>query len=139
MMKATLITLTLSVLLVSCVQVPKPLRGEFSQITPQNYAENPEQNLAVRWTGMVIEVENKSRSSCLTVIGKVANEFGRPSHRYRMDTGRFIACKGQFLDPEQFKGKAITITGTVTGVLDRKVGEHSYRYPMVDTKVIYVW
>lgn len=138
-MKAMIITLSLSVLLAACVQVPKPLQGEFSQITPQNYAAKPQPDLAVRWTGVVIDVENKNQASCLTVIGKVANEMGRPSYRYRMDTGRFIACKPQFLDPEQFKGKAITITGTAKTVVEKKVGEHNYRYPLVDSKVIYVW
>jgi outer membrane lipoprotein len=134
---ALLVTATL---LIGCSsQPPKPLRGQFSDISPKAYQQNPISNLSIRWTGFVIDVENQSDHSCLTIIGKVADELGRPSKRVRADLGRFIACKPIFLESKSFLDKPVTITGSVKRLVTKKIDEMDYAYPLVDAKVIYVW
>lgn len=133
------IILLLAVMLTACIQPPKPLRGTFSDISPEAYQKNPVNNLNVRWTGFVVAVDNKEKHSCLTIIAKVPDEYARPSKRVRMDKGRFIACKPKFLEPASFKNKAVTITGAVKRLVTKKLDEMDYQYPLVDAQVIYVW
>jgi len=126
-------------LLTACVQPPQPLRGTFSDISPNSYKTHPVENLNIRWTGFVIDVENKKDHSCLTITAKVADEVGRPSRSMRIDQGRFIACKPTFLEPQSFLKRAVTITGPVKRVVSKPLDEMDYQYPLVDAKVIYVW
>lgn len=134
-----LITLLTLLLLTGCIQPPKPLRGEYADISPKAYQTNPIENLNVRWTGFVIDVENKENHSCLTMIAKVPDVQAKPSRRIRVDQGRFIACKPTFIEPESFLKKPVTITGQVKKMIRKKIDELEYNYPLVDAKVIYVW
>ncbi len=135
-----LLTITLSTLLLSaCVQPPQPLRGNFSDISPRAYQTKPIKDLNIRWTGFVVDVENTEKHSCLTIRAKVADEVGRPSRRVRIDQGRFIACKPTFLEPASFMRKAVTVTGQVKRMVNKKIGELDYAHPLVDARVIYVW
>ncbi len=128
-------TLTLA----ACIQPPKPLRGEYSDISPQAYQKTPKNNLNIRWTGFVIDVDNKTEHSCLTIIAKVPDEQAKPSRRIRVDKGRFIACKPTFLEPESFMKKPVTVTGKAKRLITKKIDELEYQYPLVDAHVIYVW
>jgi len=132
--------LIISLILTGCsVQPPKPLQGQFSDLSPDTYKLNPIENLNIRWTGFVIDVENNKEHSCLTIVAKVPDQVARPSKRIRIDQGRFIACKPQFLEPESMLKKAVTVTGPVKRLVNKKVDEMNYQYPLVDAKVIYVW
>ena len=126
-------------LLSACVQPPKPLRGEFANISPKAYQQNPQADLAVRWTGFVVDVDNHANSSCLIVRAKVPNEMAKPSYRYRVDQGRFIACKPTFLEPASFINKPVTVTGKARRLVHKKIDEYDYAYPLVDAAVIFVW
>ena len=131
----TLVALTLT----ACIQPPKPLRGEFSDISPKTYQTNPIDNLNIRWTGFVVNVENNDNHSCLTIRAKVPDAVARPSKQVRVDQGRFIACKPTFLEPESFLRKPVTVTGQVKRMVTKKIGELDYNYPLVDAAVIYIW
>ncbi len=135
----TIATTLFALTLTACVQPPQPLRGEFSDISPASYQQNPIENLNIRWTGFVVDVENKAQHSCLTIMAKVPDELARPSRRIRVDQGRFIACKPKFLEPEFFMKKPVTITGTVKRLVNKKIDELDYAHPLVDAAVIYVW
>jgi outer membrane lipoprotein len=134
-----IITPLILLTLTACVQPPKPLRGEFSDVSPEAYQANPVKDLVVRWTGFVVEVENKNDHSCLTIMAKVPDQLSRPSKRIRLDQGRFMACKPKFLEPAFFRNKAVTITGPVKKLVNKKLDEMDYAYPLVDAQVIYVW
>ena len=138
MIKRTVI-LAIIVTLTACVQPPRPLRGSFSDISPKAYQQKPVKDLLIRWTGFVIDVENKADHSCLTIMAKVSDMMAKPSRNIRLDLGRFIACKPNFLEPEFFKHKAVTITGPVKKLVNKKIDELDYAYPLVDAEVIYVW
>ena len=123
----------------ACMQPPQPLRGEFSDVSPKAYQANPIKDLNVRWTGFVVNVENTEEHSCLIIRAKVADEVARPSKRVRVDQGRFIACKPTFLEPMSFMRKPVTVTGQVKRMVNKKIDELDYNYPLVDAQVIYVW
>src|SRR6185437_7046096 len=54
--------------------------------------------------------------------------------------GRFVACKQGFYDPEVFaKGREITVTGSLDGTVQHKIGEYDYTYPRVAANTIYLW
>ncbi len=120
-------------------QPPKPLRGEFSNMSPQQYQATPVADLKIRWTGIVIDVENKPDHSCLIIMAKVPNQYARPSYENRIDLGRFIACKSTFIEPANFKNKAVTVTGRVKQLVVKKIDELDYSYPLVDADIIYLW
>ena len=125
--------------LTACIQPPKPLRGEYSDVSPVAYQKNPIENLNVRWTGFVVNVDNKEDHSCLTVVAKVPDKVARPSKRIRVDQGRFIACKTTYLEPNSMLKKPVTITGVVKRMVNKKIDELDYPHPLVDAQVIYVW
>lgn len=108
-------------------------------MTPAQYVNKPQKNTPVRWTGFVASVENHEQHSCLNVVGKVADSHGKPSRTIRIGTGRFVACKAQFLDPELFNKKPVTVTGQAKKVIQKTVGKHKLSQPLVDAQVIYVW
>ena len=126
-------------LLNACAQPPKPLRGEFDDISPTKFVKNPLENSHIRWTGFVVDVENHEKHSCLNIAGKIPDAYAKPSRQKRQGTGRFLACKPQFLDPQLFNNKPVTVVGYAKKVIQRTIGDHNLSQPLVDAQVIYVW
>ena len=126
-------------IIASCAQPPKPLRGEFSSIKPNEYINQPQDHIFIRWTGFVVSVENHKNHSCLNILSKIPDSYAKPSRHNSVSTGRFLACKPQFLDPTQFNKKPVTVIGHTKKVIERTVGEHQLKQPLVDASVIYVW
>ena len=135
----TLLVSILCLSLVSCAKPPKPLRGEFLALSPSEFVKSPQINSKVRWTGFVVNVENHEEHSCLNILGKIPDAYGKPSRNKRQGTGRFLACKAQFLDPDLFSKKPVTVIGHAKKIIQRTVGKHEVSQPLVDAQVIYVW
>ncbi len=135
------ISLSLLVLtLAACVNTPKQLRGEFSEVDPITYSENPIPNTPVRWGGTIIKTTPGKEETCIEVLGKRTDRSGRPLLRDKYTTGRFMACKPGFYDPAIYKpDRRITVKGWANGVVEGTVGEHTYLYPKVDAETFYLW
>ncbi len=126
--------------LAACVNTPKQLRGEFSDIDPLTYQHNPIPNTPVRWGGIIIKTTPKQEETCIEILGKKTDKSGRPRLQDKYTTGRFIACKPGFYDPAIYKpDRRITVKGVANGLIDGKVGEHPYKYPKVDADTFYLW
>lgn len=122
--------------LAACVTVPKPLVGDYANSKPAAAANNGER---VRWGGEIIRVDTTANRSCFEILGRELDDSARPRRRDE-SAGRFLACRNGFYDPEVFtKGREVTVTGTLAGSEERKVGDYDYRYPRVDADVIYLW
>lgn len=120
----------------ACATVPKPLQGEYASTKPAAASNGGER---VRWGGEIIRVETTADRSCFEILGRELDDSARPRRRDE-SAGRFLACRNGFYDPEVFtKGREVTVTGTLDGSEERKVGEYDYRYPRVDADVIYLW
>ena len=128
-----------ALLLAGCVTAPKPLQGTYAPLQPADVARSGATGDMVRWGGRIVRVDPLAAQSCFEIVGVRLGPDGQPQERDQSE-GRFIACRGGFYDPEVFQpGREITITGTVTGFEDRKVGDYDYRYPSDAAEVVYLW
>ncbi len=134
-------TLATLPLFAACASVPKPLTGDFAPVTASSVTESGRNGDAVRWGGLVVEVEPEAERTCLQILSRPLSEIARPSARDRdQSEGRFLACRAGFYDPEVFtRGREVTITGRVVGSTERSVGEYRYVMPEVAADVIYLW
>ncbi len=123
----------------ACATGPAPLRGQFSTITPTDATKMAANKELVRWGGRIIEVKPQSDRTCFEIVGAPLTSSGRPVDR-DISIGRFIACRAGFYDPAIFtKDREMSIVGELTGHQDGKIGQASYRYPIVDAGVVYLW
>ncbi len=129
-----------SLLLGACASLPKPLRGEAVAITPTEARTAGRTGLPVRWGGRIVETRPLADRTCFDMIGSRLDAEGRPEHMTDQGNGRFIACKEGFYDPALFlQNRELTISGTIDGFEERRIGEYAYRMPRVAADVIYLW
>jgi len=128
------------VLLAACVSPPKPLRGEYTAITPHGAVESDATGLMVRWGGRIVEVEPGPNQTCFEMLSTRLGDTGRPVWGSDQSGGRFIACRTGFYDPAVFEvNREVTFTGPVVGYETRRIGEYDYRFPKVAADVVYLW
>lgn len=129
-------------LLSACVTTPEPLRGEYPAIPPENVSRSVDDaglGQAVRWGGTIIAAEPESDRTCVEILSKPLDDIMRPVDQDQ-STGRFVACKNRFLDPEVFaQGRELTIIGELQRLDTRQIGEFDYRYPVVEADILYLW
>ena len=127
-------------LLAACATVPQPLQGNFAPVTSTGAQQGGANGTQVRWGGDIISTEPGQQSTCFYVLGRQLDDQARPIRDNTNTQGRFVACRAGFYDPEVFKpGREITVTGTLQGVVSRKVGDYDYAYPRVEANVVYLW
>jgi len=96
-------------------------------------------NQYVRWGGKIISVENKENSTWIEILASPLNRYGQPGSNTDYE-GRFIARVDGFLDPEHYsKDRYLTIFGTIESEFVKRIDDHPYSYPLVNTKVYYLW
>lgn len=123
----------------ACATIPQPLAGDFPATTPNTAHGAGAEGARVRWGGELILTEPEQQQTCFYVLSHELDKQARPKEG-GISTGRFVACKDGFYEPEEFaKGREITVTGTVHGTITRKVGEYDYTYPRVVADTIYLW
>lgn len=126
-------------LLSACVSGPKPLRGEFSNLSPTQASKENTVNAKVRWGGRIVSVNNQTDRTCFEIVATYLGVGARPRTTDTSE-GRFIACRNGFYDPAVFKaGREITVTGAIVKFENGKVGEYDYRYPVLTADVVYLW
>jgi outer membrane lipoprotein len=139
MIKKIILFFSISVYLASCSSIPKVLQGDYSPLTPYQAKQQHITMEAVRWSGQIIQVINDENKTCFVVVSSETDSSLRPKRMIPKNGGRFIACKAEFLEPEAFADKLVTITGTLSQYTTEKVGEYDYEYPVVSTDKIYIW
>jgi outer membrane lipoprotein len=138
MVRVTLF-LALSAALCACASAPQPLQGQFAPLQPEQAAAEQRVGEQVRWGGRIVEVRTEKLRSCFEVVGAPLDAAGRP-RRVDRSTGRFIACRSGFYEPQVFAaGRELTISGRIDGFETRPVGEYDYTYPRVAAEVVYLW
>jgi len=122
----------------ACTTIPEQLQGTYSEISPAR-VEPSVYGSSVLWGGVIIDAKNKQENTCFEILSREMDKYRRPLVEDRT-SGRFIACKPGFHDPEVFaKGREVTITGTIRNVEARQIDEFSYRYPVLDIDELVLW
>lgn len=125
-------------ILSACTSIPEQLKGEYTPLVPERTSDQ-DMETAVRWGGVVLETRPESDFTCFEILSKALEKSMRPQNSDQ-SSGRFIACKPGFYDPEVFeKGREVTLTGEVIHIDVRKVGEYDYHFPVVDIEFLSLW
>lgn len=129
----------LATVLCACATAPPALQGQYSTLQPEQAAAEQRIGEHVRWGGRIVEVRTEKLRSCFEVVGAPLDASGRP-RRVDRSTGRFIACRSGFYEPQVFaRGRELTISGRIDGFETRPVGEFDYRYPHVAADEVHLW
>jgi outer membrane lipoprotein len=124
----------------ACASAPKPIRGEFSTLSPEQASQQGTPGATVRWGGSLIAVEPEASRTCFTVLSRPLRSDGKPQLKREVTDGRFIACRSGFYDPALFaEGRDVTFTGQIGGFERRAIGSYEFNYPRLDADVVYLW
>lgn len=122
-----------------CATIPQPLQGNYAPVS-LNAARSSTSATSVRWGGKIIQTEPRQQQTCFFVLAQPLDSQARPERGNEDSLGRFVACKQGFYDPEVFrKDREITVTGTLAGTIQHKIGEFDYTYPKVEANNVYLW
>jgi outer membrane lipoprotein len=103
----------------------------------QNFANY--KNAKVRWGGVIIDVENEQHFSLVQVLSYPLNSYGRPNLD-EPNEGRFLIKSADFLDPAVYKKDTeLTVAGTLSEEVERKVGNKPLRFPVIEANVVHLW
>ena len=123
-----------------CATIPQPLQGNYAPVSLESARSGTATAAPVRWGGQIIQTEPREQQTCFYILAEQLDSQARPERGDEQGLGRFVACKQGFYDPEVFaKGREITVTGTLDGTVQHKIGEYDYTYPRVAANTIYLW
>lgn len=122
-----------------CATIPQPLVGNYAPVSLEAARAGSANATPVRWGGEIIQTQPREQQTCFFVLAEPLDSQARPRSGAESQ-GRFVACKQGFYDPEVFaKGREITVTGTLAGTAQHKIGEFDYTYPKVEANNVYLW
>ncbi len=136
-----LLPLVATLTLAACATAPKPLQGQFSEVSPRDSVAQQQTGTPVRWGGRIIETTPGPGETCFQLISRPLNGTGRPvTTSSDASDGRFLACRAGFYDPAVFEpGRDVTFIGRVTGYETTRIGEYDYQLPRLQADVVYLW
>ena len=111
------------------------------EISVARVQENPRTYIGkqVRWGGAIIGVENFKQHTLIELLSRKLSTNGKPTYRGSSE-GRFMVTVKGFIDPEEYpKERLMTVTGMISKVIEKKVGDYPYVYPMVEAEAYYLW
>ncbi len=113
-----------TLLLAGCASHPRPLQGEFAQISPYDALLVPSTGAMVRWGGRIIRTEPLPNRTCFEVLSTRLDPYGRPYWAGDDVGNRFIACRAGFYDPALFQpDRDITFAGRLESYENRRIGQ----------------
>lgn len=123
-----------------CATIPQPLQGNYAPVSLDSARNGTASSAPVRWGGQIIQTEPREQQTCFYILAEQLDSQARPERGDEQGLGRFVACKQGFYDPEVFaKGREVTVTGTLDGTVQHKIGEYDYTYPRVAANTVYLW
>ena len=122
----------------SCTTVPIELQGSYPDISPAR-VDSGVYGSSVRWGGIIIDARNEKDRTCFEVLSRELTSKMRPVVNDQT-SGRFIACKPGFYDPEVFaKGREVTLTGAIKTIEEHPIDDFNYRYPVLEVSELVLW
>lgn len=93
----------------------------------------------VRWGGTIVAVDNLKEETVIELLSRPLSKGGEPIAE-SPGIGRFLAVTVGFVDPTQYPlGRLLTISGTLSKLIIRPIGEYPYRYPVIEIDTLYLW
>ena len=105
-------------------------------LTFEQIIENPEKFIGkkVLLGGTIVETRVLNAGTEIEVVQKKIGSSGYPEVGDQSG-GRFLFFKNSFLEPEIYsKGRGITGVGKIKGTTMGKVGERSYKFPVIEVE-----
>lgn len=141
-MKAFPVLLALLFGLVACATGP---RYDTSQVTTSLTANQVASALSshsgarVVWGGVIITTRNQPGYTEMEVLSYPLDSAQRPDTRLS-EQGRFLVRHSSYLEGVDYApGRQLTVSGKVETVLEGKVGEAPYTFPLVKSDDVYLW
>lgn len=133
----------LFLLLLGCATMPRPL-----QETPALRCvpfvivkKNPDKYLDVSllWGGRITNCANTEEGTLFEILHLPLERDVYPSET-DISEGRFIAKSKNFLDCAVYtKGRYITVVGKFKGLMEGKIDQMPYTFPVIETQATYLW
>lgn len=93
----------------------------------------------VRWGGSIAHITNLKTSTEVEIVSRSLTKGGRPKDGDQTQ-GRFIVILDGFVDPDVYASdREITVRGPILASRVGKIGEFSYRYPVVRAQAHELW
>lgn len=140
MRPSTLLLAILCLAAAGCSSLPEVMRGDFGagpSLSAAQASPGEWRGRDVRWGGQVVRIDNRASETWLEVMGQPLDGDARPTGQ---SEGRFIAVFPGFVDPAAFgPGTVLTVIGRIDGVVEEKIGDFPYRFPLVRVERHYFW
>lgn len=130
-----------SLFLNACVSIPEGIEAPVQNPLLVDVLDDPSvhRGKLVRWAGDIVALENADGESLVFVVAREVDGKGEPIVNDR-SLGRFAIRLPAFTEPEIYEqGRKITVKGVLVDAIERKVGDFSYSYPVIDASAHYLW
>ena len=129
-------------LLSACADLPKFDTSKVDRtILPTQVIASPSAHTGkqIIWGGVILSGKNLKESTQLEVLAYPLDDDGWPL-RDKKPLGRFIVSQQGYLETADYaKNRVLTVVGTIMGTEKGKVGEASYRFPVILAQQIHLW
>ena len=133
-----ILAITLLFTAAGCASIPEPLAGDYAEFQPEQ-ATDRSVGAQVRWGGSIVDTRPGQSETCIEILARELDSSLRPMSG-DVSYGRFLACREGFRDPAVFtSGRDVTVVGRLSAFVDDTIGEFVYRYPQLETEVLYLW
>jgi outer membrane lipoprotein len=134
--------LLLLLLIGGCSSTPLlPTEGVNRELTPQQVADSGKEMTGSRvlWGGVIVTATNLRERTRLEVLAYPLDSSQRPQTG-KLAGSRFLAYHPGYLESVDYAaGRQVSMVGTLTGIEEARLGEHSYRYPAITSEKIHLW
>ena len=82
-----------TLLLAACASQPRPLQGDFAEVSPYDAINIDSTGAMVRWGGRIVRTEPRPNHTCFEVLSTRLGSYGRPYWAGDDVGNRFIAVR----------------------------------------------
>lgn len=138
MKQAGLLSILLS--LAACASSPLQLDGVNRDISPAMVTEGSAYTgQRVVWGGMIIRTKPLKSTTQIEILAYPLQSNGEPE-RSAASLGRFLINYHGFLEPANYQpGRWLTVVGRIGPAQMGKVGQASYRFPVIEPNQLHLW
>lgn len=136
-MRCNLVSLALLLVPLAACQSPGP-RADSSP-TPAQVVASGSVRGNVHWGGEVVQIENLPDRTRIELMALPLSRTGRPLTD-QPPLGRFVVEREGFLDPYEYApNRLLEVRGQLGGFIEGRVGQATYRYPLVTGDRLVLW